>query len=142
MSRLTREEILSLEDIETKEVEVPAHIRGWGGRTLLIKQLSRGKQDEYLRRQFGAVRMRQDSRAKQQELTAANIYGHDAWICAQGIVGDDGKPMFTDKDIEVLKERNGEAIGWIAKQIVEFSGMKEEVDQVKALENAEEEVKN
>jgi hypothetical protein len=141
-SFLTRDEIFGLEDITTKELTIPSNIPAWGGRSLLIRQLTRGQQDEYLRRQFGSMKMRQDTRAKQQELSSANIYGHDAWLFARGVVNHDGKPMFTDADIAKLNEKSGEAIGWVAGQIVEFSGMRQEVDEAKAIEQAETEVKN
>jgi len=142
MAYLTREEALGFEDITTKEIDIPEHIPAWGGHKVRIRQLTRGQQDEYLRRQFGSVKMKQDSRAKQQELTSAQMYGHDAWLVVRGLVDEIGNSLFTEKDIPRLNEKNGEAIGWIGKQIVAFSAMKQEVDEVQALENVESELKN
>jgi hypothetical protein len=143
MSILTRDEILALDDIETKQLTIPNHIRGWGGKQIVIRQLTRGQQDEYLRRQFGSMKMRQDAKSKQQELSAAQIYGHDAWLCARGIVDpQSNRPIFSDQDLAKLNEKNGEAIGWIATQIVEFSGMQQDVDQIKSIEDAENDIKN
>jgi hypothetical protein len=67
-------------------------------------------------------------KANNQEISAVNIYGHDAWICVRGIVADETgtKMMFTDADLPKLNEKNGAPIGWIAQQIVIFSEM--EVD--------------
>jgi hypothetical protein len=123
MSHLTRDEILGLPDIATKEITVPNTIPVWGGKTLMIKQLTRGQQDAYLKRQYGETRMKQDARANNQEISAVNIYGHDAFICIRGICDENGKTIFTDADTQKLNEKSGEAIGWIALQIIEFSGM-------------------
>ena len=121
---LTRDDILNFKDIQTKEITVPDHIPAWGGKTLLIKQLSRGEQDTYLKRQFGSIKTSQDAKAKSQQFTDVSIYGHDAWLCQRGIVVDEsGTRMFTDADIKTLNEHNGEAIGWVAAEIVKFSGM-------------------
>lgn len=120
---LTRDAFLAKDDLTIKEITIPENIPAWGGETLYIRQLSRGQQDAYLKRQFGETRMKQDMRAKQQEITAVSIYGHDAWLCVRGCCDQNGKPLFTDKDIEALNGKSGEAIGWIAAQIVEFSGM-------------------
>ena len=143
---LTREDILSIQDITVKEITVPEKIPAWGGKTLYIKQLTRGQQDAYLKRQFGDTKMRQDRRATNQEISSINIYGHDAWLCVRGICDENGKPLFTDKDMQALENKSGEAIGWIATQIVEFSGMGADKavasGEKTAEEVLEEEVKN
>lgn len=125
----TRNDILSLVDISIKEITVPDTIPAWGGMKLTIKHLTRGQQDAYLQRQFGATKMKQDAKAKQQEISAVNIYGHDAWLCVRGICDEDGKTIFKDEDIAKLNEKSGEAIGWIANEITKFSGMSAD-DQV------------
>jgi hypothetical protein len=128
---LTREDIIGLVDIDVKEITIPdtVHAKAWQGKKLFIKQLTRGQQDQYLKRQFGDTRMKQDARAQQQEISAVNIYGHDAWICVRGIVTDESgtKLMFTDSDLAKLNEKSGSAIGWIASEIIEFSDMKQDV---------------
>jgi hypothetical protein len=128
---LNRDDILKLVDINIKEITVPDHIPGWGGQSVYIKQLTRGQQDLYLKRQYGETRLRQDSKANNQEISAVNIYGHDAWLCSLAICDENGKPELTAKDIEALNGKNGEAIGWIALQIVEFSGMREDASVAK-----------
>lgn len=121
---LTRDDILGFKDIQTKEITVPEHIPAWGGKVLVIKQLTRGEQDTYLKRQFGSIKTSQDQKAKQQQFTDVSIYGHDAWLCVRGICIDaSGNRMFTDADTAKLNEHNGEAIGWVAAEIVKFSGM-------------------
>jgi hypothetical protein len=124
---LTRDEFLAVDDITVKEVTVPDKIPAWGGKTLFIKQLSRGQQDTYYKRRFGGMQMKQDARAKGQEITGLNMFGHDAWLCAKSVCDESGKPLFTENDIEKLNSKSGEVIGWIALQIVEFSGMSEDI---------------
>lgn len=138
---LTREQILGLSDIETKEIEIPSHIPGWGGKKVFIRQLTRGHQDEYLKRQYGDTRMRQDRRAKNQEITAVNIYGHDAWLCVRGMCDEKGAPLFKNEDEVELKKKNGEAIGWIAQEIIKFSGMDAEAKIARGETTEEEQLK-
>lgn len=136
---LTREDILAMQDITWKELTVPDKIPVWGGRSLYIKQLTRGQQDEYMKRQFGNIRMKQDRKATSQELNTVAIYGHDAWICIQSICDDKGTLLFTMADEKLLYAKSGEAIGWIAKQVIEYSGM---ADDLKDMKDVEEAVKN
>ena len=127
---LTRDQILSKQDIAVKELPVPE----WGG-SIFIRQLNRAEQDEYNKRQIGDTRMRQDAKAKQQEFTLANMYGHDTYLCICAICDEDGKAIFKRDDIEALKKKNGEVIGRIAIEIIRFSGMAGDVE-------ASEEIKN
>ena len=115
---LTKAQILNSNDIQIKEIPV----KEWGD-TVYIKQLSRAEQDEYLKRQYGATRLKQDGRANSQEISAVNIYGHDAYLCACGICDEEGKPLFKPSDIDALKKKNGAVIGRIAIEIIEFSNM-------------------
>jgi hypothetical protein len=128
---LNRDDILNLVDINVKKITIPEHIFGWGGEEIYIRTADRDTQDLYLKRQYGETRLRQDSKANNQEISDVNIYGHDTWLCIRGICDETGKLIFTDKDEAVLKKKSGEAIGWIALQIVEFSGMREDVNVAK-----------
>jgi len=144
----SRDEILGVVDFETKELTVPEHIPGWGGRTLRITQLSRGDQDDYLKRQYGTTRMKQEVKRNKnlpqsQEISAFNFYGHDAFLCVRGICDATGTRLFKDSDEELLKKKNGEAIGWIASEIIKHSGMeleakaaRGEISEEEALEQA------
>lgn len=126
---LSKADILKLKDIETKEIFVPV----WNN-TVLIKQLTRGQQDEYMRRRFGQPKISQ--RGTRQEMTSdIEIFGHDAWIAAQGICDENGARMFDEKDIGALAQKNGEAIGFIAAAIIEFSGMAEDVEILDEVKN-------
>ena len=127
---LTREQILNKVDIGTKEIKVPE----WGG-SIYIRQLTRGEQDSYLKRQYGSAQLKQDSRARSQEIKGFNIYGHDAFICSLGICDTEGKPIFNQKDIAELDTKSGVVIGRIAKEIIEFSGMAGDVEALDELKN-------
>lgn len=131
---LTRDAILSMVDTEISEETIPAEHGVWSGKKLFIKKLTRKQQDNYLRRQFGQIKMKQDTRQKSQEMTSANLYGHDTWLCVQAICDRDGVLLFKEADIAVLEEKSGDAIGYIAKRVLEFSKMTEDVNNLKSLE--------
>jgi hypothetical protein len=120
---LSRDDFFAVDDITIKKLVIPDNIPSWGGKELYIKQLNRGQQDAYLKRQFSDTRMKQLGQ-KQHEISSLNIYGHDAWLCVKSVCDESGKLLFTNADEESLNKKSGEAIGWIAAQIVEFSGMK------------------
>ena len=126
---LTREEILGIQDIAVKTIEVPA----WEG-SICIRKLTRGQQDEYARRRFGKANLKQVGKGQEIQSTV-DIFGHDSWLVAQGACDEDGKRLFKDADIVKLDEKSGDAIGFIAVQIVEFSGMKEDVESLEETKN-------
>lgn len=126
---LSREQILGVQDIKTKEIEVPL----WDG-SVYIRQLTRGQQDEYMQRQFGVMAMKQQGKSQNVE-GSVNVFGHDAWIFAQGVCDESGNRLFSDKDVDKLKEKNGEAIGFVAKEIILFSGMQADIAELEKVKN-------
>jgi hypothetical protein len=126
---LTRDEILGLQDIDIKEIEVP----GWKA-SIYIRKLTRGQQDEYAKRRFGKANLKHIGKSQEVESTV-DIFGHDSWLVAQAACDENGKRLFTNSDIEKLNEKSGEAIGFIAIQVLEFSGMKEDVDALEEAKN-------
>ena len=132
---LTREEFLALDDMSVKEITIPEKFPVWGGRKVFIRALTRGEQDAYLRRQMGDGRVRTNRRETSGEVSIANMYGHDAWLCVRGVCDESGKALFKDSDIQKLEGKSGGVIGWLAQEIVLFSGMGEDV-------KVEDEVKN
>lgn len=144
---LTRDEFLAIDDLDIEEVTFPEHIIGWGGKTIFIRSLSRGEQDTYLKRQMGDAHVRMDMKKNSSsELPLAGMFGNDPWLCARGACDEKGKPIFTDKDIVSIQSKNGEAIGWLAKRILEHSGMAEDIAVLNGEKTAnqalEDEVKN
>jgi hypothetical protein len=141
MTSLTRDSILSLNDIAVKELTIPEDFPVWGGNSLFIKPLTQAQNDEYKRRQFGDMRLKQNpsKTTTQQELTSVNIYGHDTWIFVCGVCDQDGKPLFTERDIPALGHKMAGAITWVAQQILDYSRMGAE-DNVQVV--LEEDLKN
>jgi hypothetical protein len=126
---LNKDQILNISDIKIKEIDVPI----WKD-SVYIRQLTRGQQDEYLKLQFSKTSMQQQN--KEQKINSeVDLFGHDAFICACGICDESGKPLFTRADVQKLAEKNGEAIGFIAKEIIEFSGMGQDVEELQKLKN-------
>lgn len=142
---LTRDTVLAMDDITTTIVTFPKDFssKAWAGKSIGIRQLNREEQDAYLRRQFGAVKLKQNTRKKsgEQEISQADIYGHDAWLVVKGTCDEQRNPIFTEADIPMLVKKNGEAIGWLAVQILEWSGMREDINATPE-ETTEEAVKN
>jgi len=79
--------------------------------------------------------LRQDNKAKNQEIKGINIYGHDAYLCVCGICDAEGNSLFTQKDIAEIEKHNGAIIGRIAKEIIEFSDMSQDVNTLDELKN-------
>jgi hypothetical protein len=141
-SFLTREDILNADDIVTKEITVPESVPVWGGRKLLIKQLTRGQQDEYEKRQFGGMKIIQEMTDKRktgkeatQEITGVSTYGNETWLFVQGVCDQNKRQMFKPDEAALLKEKSGEFIDWVATEILIHSGMDKDVrdlaDQIK-----------
>jgi len=136
---LSREDFLKMPNHTTKKITVPEKILGWAGQELFIRQLSRGDQDQFLKRQFGDGMVR----AGHTEYDMAGLYGHDSWVCARGICNENGERIFTDDDAKEIDNKSGEFIGWAAIEILTFSGMKKDVDDAKKAAKAQkEELKN
>lgn len=126
---VTKEQILGFSDIKTKEIEVPV----WDVK-MYIRQLTRGQQDEYMKRQLGGLAVKQRGKAQEIEQNI-QVYGHDAWIFVQGVCDEEGNRLFSDGDIAKINEKNGEAVGFVSSAIIEFSGMGQDVKDIEQLKN-------
>jgi len=126
---LTKEDILGLQDIQVKEIDVPE----WDS-TVFIRQLSRGQADGYFRRRFNKSELTQRGRDQQFE-SEVTLFGHDSWLVAQGVCDADGKRLFSDADVKKLEEKNADVIGFIAVEIVKFSGMSRDIEELDDLKN-------
>lgn len=126
---LNKGQILQLDDIQRKEIEVPV----WDA-TVIIRQLSRGQQDEYMRRRFTNSAMKHSGGGQELD-SKVDLFGHDAWLVAQAVCDEDGNRLFSNSDVKELEKKNGEAIGFIAVEIVKFSGMSKEVEELEEAKN-------
>lgn len=124
---LTRDEILKQNDIKVKKIRVPV----WE-KDVWIRQLTRGEQDEYLKRQYHLANINPG-----KGVSAMNIYGHDAFLCVCAVSDQAGERLFknTPEEIEKLNEKNGEAVGFLATEIVIWSGMKDDVEAIEEVKN-------
>ena len=106
---LSREEVLAVEDVETRTVEVPE----WGG-PIRLKALTGEEAVEF------AESVKGDNKAG-----AARIVVR----CA---VDENGARLFQDEDIEVLKRKSMKALLRVQKVALEMNGLSEEsIDKVK-----------
>jgi len=133
---LTREELLGIDDSQVKEIHVPV----WDV-DIFIRKLTRGQQDQYSRRRFGNPKMIQTINKKAKDIGSqevesnVDIFGHDSWLVAQGVCDENGKRIFKNTDIPKLDNKDGEAIGFIAKEIILFSAMSEDVEELEDIKN-------
>lgn len=128
---LDKNQILGFSDIKTKEIRVPI----WDD-TVWIRQLTRGQQDALQKRQVSRLNVKKKGSMSNLEPDfALSVFGHDAWIFAQGVVDENGKRLFTDAEVEKLNEKNGEAIGFVAAEIIKFSGMQEDIEEIEKIKN-------
>ena len=101
MALLDREAILKARDLASQDVEIEA----WGGSVKV--------------RQFNGLE-REAARAKSEEMTDEDfVY----WIFTQGVVDDDGTPLFTEADIPDLKKKNATAVMDTVQAILGINGL-------------------
>ncbi|HWV23261.1 MAG TPA: hypothetical protein VNZ58_03650 [Thermomicrobiales bacterium] len=110
MALLTRDAILGASDIQTEDVHVPE----WGG-TVRVKGLTAAQRDAF---EMESVQ----GRGKQASVNFANIR---ARLAAKCIVGEDGKPIFTEFDIKALGEKSSSALNRVFDVCSRLSGIGE-----------------
>jgi hypothetical protein len=95
MTSLTREQILAANDLRTEVVEVPE----WGG-PVKVRSLTGRERDRY---QETVIKMRgTDPQIVLRDLRVKLI--------ARTAIGDDGKLLFGDDDVEALANKNAAAL--------------------------------
>mgnify|MGYP006308308593 CR=1 FL=1 len=127
---LNKNDILSFDDIEIKEIKVPE----WGG-SVYIRQLSRGQADEYFNHRFDKSEWKQSGRDKSEVQSSVRLFGHDAWLVAQAVCDEDGKRIFSNADVKELEKKNANAVGRIAVEVLKHSGMSQDVKELDDLKN-------
>ena len=99
---LTRDQILSLDDLPREEV----HISEWGG-SVFVRALTGGERDQLER----MIAKDSVSRAK---------------IAALCVVDADGCRMFSDKDVDALANKHGGALEKIVNAALRFNTLTDE----------------
>jgi hypothetical protein len=108
---LTREQILQKRDLPREAVSVPE----WGGE-VVVRALTGAERDAFEQSTI-------EQRGKSVKTNLANIR---AKLCARCIVGDDGKRLLSDADVEALGEQSGAALDRVFTVARKLSGMSEE----------------
>ena len=111
MALLTKDQILAADDIERIEVEVPQ----WGG-SVLVQGLS-AKQRGFLMDRIV------DQRGNGRKLKLADI---QVLTCALSIVGEDGKRLFSDLEMNHLAAKSSAALQVVFEVAQKLSGLSDE----------------
>lgn len=113
---LTRDQILQVPDLVTEEVSVPE----WGG-TVLVKTLTGAERD----------RLEATIVSMNGKKTTTNLKNLRAKMCVASCVDEEGKPLFTEKDVEALGNKSAAALQRVFEVGMRLSGLSEEdVDEL------------
>lgn len=105
---LTKDAILSADDLPTEDVEVPE----WGG-TVRVRGLTGTERDRF---EFQMAAARKDN--KQIDIRAA--------YAGRCMVGEDGKRLFQDKELPALGKKSGAVLDRVFDVVRKLSGMTDE----------------
>lgn len=95
MKTLTRDDILSAEDLKSERVKVPE----WGGE-VIVRELTGAERDVW---ESSVVK----TEGNKVKIDSINMR---AKLAAASIVGEDGKRLFTDKDVVKLGKKSSAAL--------------------------------
>jgi hypothetical protein len=109
-SYLGRDAILAAKALKTEDVPVPE----WGG-SVLVRELPGRERDEW--EASLAVQ-----RGKQMVPDVANMR---AKLVARSVIGEDGKPVFTQQDVSALGELSAAALDRVFEVASRLSGLSE-----------------
>lgn len=116
MTRLTRDAILSVDDLQREEVDVPE----WGG-SVLVRGLSGRERDAY-----EATIISQ--RGSDVKLNLANAR---AKLIVRAVIDDEGRPLFSEDDVQALAAKSAIAIERVYAVAQRLSGMsKDDLDEL------------
>lgn len=107
---LNKEQIKSVSDLETLDVEVPE----WGG-TVRLKSLTGAERDRF---EASVVQ-------GQGKNTTVNMQNLRAKLVAQSAIGEDGKALFTEEDVKWLGEKSAKALNRLFNAAQQLSGLSE-----------------
>jgi len=104
MTILSKDQILSVDDIRKEKVEVPE----WGG-SVFVKGMTAIQRDNY-------ERLHMEKKLRNYRATAA----------AQCICDENGKSLFTEADVKTLADKSASALDRIFTKMLELSGASED----------------
>jgi hypothetical protein len=108
MTYLSRDEILSVDDLRTEDVKVPE----WGG-VVRVRELTGTELDSY---QASMMSLRDGE-------TVPEMANMRAKLVTRSIIGDDGEPLFTELDIGRLGQKSGVALQRVYDVASRLSGI-------------------
>ena len=107
---LNKEQIKTVSDLETQDIEVPE----WGG-VVRLKSLTGAERDRF---EASVVQ-------GQGRNTTVNMQNLRAKLVAQSAIGEDGKPLFTEEDVKWLGEKSAKALNRLFNAAQTLSGLSE-----------------
>jgi hypothetical protein len=111
---LTKEQILSANDLPTQVVNVPE----WNG-SVIVKTMTGLERDSF-----------EESMLKADKKSIAYV-GSKSRLCVRCIVDDSGKRIFSDEDAEALGKKSAPAINRIYDVAARINGInKEDIDEL------------
>lgn len=108
MAILNREQILGITDMDVLTLEIPE----WGGE-IKVRPMNGSERSRYESSIYSMTQGRSEA------LGAAK-----KWILSRVICDDDGKPLFNDRDANLLFDKSAKALSRIWEKVEELSGVK------------------
>lgn len=131
---MTREDILTIEDLEEETLEVPA----WKNRKVCIMELTAGDRDWFETSliadaqsgKFTPIKVGKATDEDRNEIVTEKLRSK---LCAISIIDPKTKlRLFKQTDVEILSKKSSKAINFIADAIMKLNGMaKEDVEALK-----------
>ncbi len=106
---LSREDILKVDDLEVRDVDVPE----WGG-TVRVRAMSGTDRDAY-----DASRMER----REDGTFVATLENSRAKLVARSVVDDNGVLLFSEVDVVALGRKSAVALGRVFELAAELSGL-------------------
>jgi len=118
MDYLTRQQVLDVQDVETRDVTVPE----WGGK-VRVKTLTGAE-----RNALEKTMLEKNKPGKRPEVNLSNF---QAKLCAASMVDEAGKRIFSDRDVEKLGLKSSKALARVFSVASELSGFSEaDIDEL------------
>lgn len=116
---LSKEAILSADDLEKELVEVPQ----WGG-TVYVRALTGAERDAF---EQSMVEMRTVRQGRKQEtVREMRLQNIRARLCALTICDEEGNRLFTDADVQALGRKSASALNRVFQVAQRLSGLTDE----------------
>lgn len=116
MALLSKKQILEINDIETKDVDVPE----WGGK-VRVRGLNGAERDEFEQSMV-------ERKGKRYE---ANLRNARARLVSLAAIDAQGNRLFSDADVKALGQKSAHALNRVYEVVRDLSGLTEEdVDEL------------